>query len=229
ANLNAVAGRFAQEAAAYDASSMALVNLTLYLRAGYYLASTGTLPALDANLQAVLRPGIKQLADGSALFAANAQAPTTANEVMTLITNMADEAYYLPSMRAIIQRYTNSAANPNAAQALRESSASHGFTGALTVLFYAHGRANALPLLQNDGSYAAALTQFVLADKTSLIGTESAFQLGDATREGLRFMQYPALLPSIKPQAKTILAGNSMTGAGNEMWLAAAEAVKYYD
>lgn len=228
-NLNAVAGRFAQEAAAYDASSMALVNLTLYLRAGYYLASTGTLPALDANLQAVLRPGIKQLADGSALFAANAQAPTTANEVMTLITNMADEAYYLPSMRAIIQRYTNSAANPNAAQALRESSASRGFTGALTVLFYAHGRANALPLLQNDGSYAAALTQFVLADKTSLIGTESAFQLGDATREGLRFMQYPALLPSIKPQAKTILAGNSMTGAGNEMWLAAAEAVKYYD
>lgn len=228
-NLNAAASRFIQEAAAYDASSMALVNLTLYLRAGYYLASTGTLPALDPNLQSLLRPGIRQLTDGAALFAANAQAPTTANEVMTLITNMADEAYYLPSIRAIIQRYTNSAANPNAALALRESSASRGFTGALTVLFYAHGRANALPLLQSDGSYAAALTQFVLADKTSLIGTESAFQLGDATREGLRFMQYPALLPSIKPQAKTILAGSSMTGADNEMWLAAAEAVKYYD
>ncbi len=228
-NLNAVAGRFAQEAAGYNASSMALVNLTLYLRAGYYLASTGVLPALDANLQTVLRPGIKQLADGAALFAANAQAPTTANEVMTLITNMADEAYYLPSIRAIVQRYTNGAANPAAAQALRETTAAQGFTGALTVFFYAHGRANAAPLLQNDGSYSAALTQFVQADKASLIGTESAYQLGDATREGLRFMQYPALKPAIKPQAKVILAGSSMTGADNELWLAAAEAVKYYD
>ncbi|OQS10792.1 collagenase [Chromobacterium violaceum] len=229
ANLNAVAGRFAQEAAAYNASSMTLVNLTLYLRAGYYLASTGTLPALDANLQAVLRPGIKQLADGAALFAANAQAPTTAHEVMTLITNMADEAYYLPSIRTIVQRYTNTAANPNAAQALRETTASQGFTGALTVFFYAHGRANAAPLLQNDGSYSAALTQFVQADKAGLLGTETAYQLGDATREGLRFMQYPALKPAIKPQAKAILAGSSMTGADNELWLAAAEAVKYYD
>ncbi|MGC0154930.1 collagenase [Chromobacterium vaccinii] len=229
ANLNAVAGRFAQEAAGYNASSMALVNLTLYLRAGYYLASSGTLPALDANLQTVLRPGIKQLADGASLFAANAQAPTTAGEVMTLITNMADEAYYLPSMRAIVQRYTNTSANPNAVQALRETTASQGFTGALTVLFYAHGRANAAPLLQNDGSYSAALTQFVQADKASLLGTETAFQLGDATREGLRFMQYPALKPAIKPQAKAILAGSSMTGADNELWLAAAEAVKYYD
>ncbi|UTH76399.1 M9 family metallopeptidase [Chromobacterium sp. IIBBL 290-4] len=228
-NLNAVASRFAQEAAGYNASSMALVNLTLYLRAGYYLASTGTLPALDANLQSVLRPGIKQLADGAALFSANAQAPTTANEVMTLITNMADEAYYLPSIRAIVQRYTNTAANPNAAQGLRETTASQGFTGALTVFFYAHGRANAAPLLQNDGSYSAALTQLVQADKASLIGTETAFQLGDAAREGLRFMQYPALKPAIKPQTKAILSGSSMTGADNELWLAAAEAVKYYD
>ncbi|MEO9386803.1 M9 family metallopeptidase [Chromobacterium phragmitis] len=228
-NLNAVASRFAQEAAGYNASSMALVNLTLYLRAGYYLASTGALPALDPNLQSALRPGIKQLAAGTALFAANAQAPTTAGEVMTLITNMADEAYYLPSVRAIVQRYTNTAANPNAAQSLRETTASQGFTGALTVFFYAHGRANAAPLLQNDSSYSAALTQFVQADKASLLGTETAYQLGDATREGLRFMQYPALLPAIKPQAKAILAASSMTGADNELWLAAAEAVKYYD
>ena len=229
ANLNAVAGRFAQEAAAYDASSMVLVNLALYLRAGYYLASGGTLPAPDANLQAVLRPGIKRLADGSALFAANAQAPTTAGEVMKLITNMADEAYYLPSMRAIVQRYTNDASQPNAAQALRETTASQGFTGALTVFFYAHGRANAVPLLQNDGSYSAALTRFAQANKAGLLGTESAFQLGDATREGLRFMQYPALKPAIKPQVQAILAASSMTGNDNELWLAAAEAVKYYD
>lgn len=229
ANLNAVAGRFAQEAAAYNAGSMALVNLTLYLRAGYYLASGGALPALDPNLLAVLRPGIKQLADGNALFSANAQASTTAGEVMKLITNMADEAYYLPSMRAIVQRYTNSASQPNAAQSLRETTANQGFTGALTVFFYAHGRANAAPLLQNDGSYSAALTRFALANKSSLLGTESAFQLGDATREGLRFMQYPALKPAIKPQAQAILSGSSMSGNDNELWLAAAEAVKYYD
>lgn len=115
----------------------------------------------------MLRPGIKRLADGSALFAANAQAPTTAGEVMKLITNMADEAYYLPSMRAIVQRYTNDATQPNAAQALRETTASQGFTGALTVFFYAHGRANAAPLLQNDGSYSAALTRFAQANKAA--------------------------------------------------------------
>ena len=34
--------RFAQEANSYNASNIALVNLTLYLRAGYYLAAGNT-------------------------------------------------------------------------------------------------------------------------------------------------------------------------------------------
>lgn len=228
ANLNAVAGRFAQEAAAYNAGNAALVNLALYLRAGYYLASGGTLPKLDANLRGVLRPGIRRLVDGEALFRANANAPSSAGEIMKLITNMEDEAYYLPSMRALTQRYTNSASRPDAARPLLETTASQGMTGVLTVFFYAHGRGDARALLQSDASYSRALFDFVQGNRAQLVG-DNAYMLGDAAKESMRFLQYPALKPAVKQQARALLAGSSMTGANSEVWLAVADAVKYYD
>lgn len=222
ANVNAVAARFAQEAAAYDGRGTALVNLTLYLRAGYYQER------IAADAAAVLRPAIAPLLARGALFAENAQAPTTAGELMKLITNMHDEGRYLREMRALVARYTNTAQRPDAASALRGSSASQGMTGVLTVYFYAHGRADARPLLEADDSHSAALYHFATANRNALVG-DMAYMLGDATRESLRFLQYPALKAAVKARARSLLAATSMTGPGNEMWLAAAEAIKSYD
>ncbi|MQA20565.1 M9 family metallopeptidase [Rugamonas rivuli] len=229
ANLSAIASRFTQEAGSYNASNMALVNLALYLRAGYYLAEGGTIAQPAQSVKTTLRTPIKQLAESTRLYAPNAVAYTTAGETLRLITNMHDEAFYLPSMKALVQRYTNSANTPNAVDGLRNASASGGFTSALTVLFYSHFRPDAAPVVQNDLSYATALNNFVISNKTALLGGDYSYQLNDATNEAFRFMQYPALKAGVKPMVLNMLATTSLTSADSDLWLAAASAVKYYD
>lgn len=227
-NMNAVASRFAQEASAYNASNIALVNLTLYLRAGYYLASDSTIPAPAASILSNLRAPIKQLIDGTILYAPNAAWSNTASEVFKLVTNLNDEAYYLPSVKNVFVRYTNTPANPNAVNGLLQTSAAGAFTGALTVMFYAHGRSAAASIIQ-DISYPAALNNFVVNNKAALLNTSNAYQLSDTENEAFRFMKYPTLLPNVKPMVKNQLATSSMTGTDSDLWLNAASAVDYYD
>ncbi len=227
-NMSAVATRFTQEATSYNATNIALVNLTLYLRAGYYLSSGGTIPAPSATIMTNLRAPIKQLMDGNALYASNAAWGNTASEVFKLVTNLNDEAYYLPSVKNVFVRFTNTATNPTASNGLLQSSAAGAFTGALTVMFYAHDRANAATIIQ-DMSYPTALNNFVVNNKAALLNTSNAYQLNDAENEAFRFMKHAALLPNVKPMVKKQLATSSMTGADSDLWLNAASAVDYYD
>jgi microbial collagenase len=229
ANMNAVAARFAQEASAYNASSRALVNLALYLRAGYYLSSGGTIATPSAAYTAALRAPIKNLVEGTVLYKTNPVAGSTAAEVIKLITNTHDEAYFLPSMKKLVLRFTNSPSNPNAVDAIKQSDAAGGMTSALTVLFYAHSRPDALPLVQSDTSYPVALNNFVVQSKAALLGGSTAYMLNDAANEAFRFMQHAAQKATVKPMVQATLASSSMTGADSALWLAAASAVKYYD
>lgn len=229
ANLNAVASRLASEAAGYNASNMALVNLVLYLRAGYYLASGGTQPALPASLVAPLRASIRQLVQGRSLYQPNTVAPSTALELFKLVLNMNDTLYHVADVKEVAARFTNRPDAPNAAEALKQESVSGALTGALMVLFSAHTAPGGAALLQNDLSYASALNAFVLNNKAALLGSYAAFQLEDAANETFRFLQYPALKSGVKPMVQNLLATTSMSGADAMLWLAAAQAVKYYD
>ena len=58
-NVDAVARRFVSEAAQYNASNIKLVNLLIYLRAGYYLASGKVISQPAASVVATLRPAIR--------------------------------------------------------------------------------------------------------------------------------------------------------------------------
>ncbi|MBB3119246.1 M9 family metallopeptidase [Pseudoduganella violacea] len=229
ANLNAVASRLASEAASYNAGNMAVVNLVLYLRAGYYLASGGTQPALPASLLAPLRASIRQLVQGNSLYQPNTVAPSTALEVFKLITNMNDTPYHVADVKGVVTRFTNRAGFPNAAEALKQESVSGALTGALIVLFTAHTAPGGAALLQSDLSYASTLNTFLLNNKTALLGSYAAFQLQDAANEAFRFLQYAALKSGVKPMVQNMLATTTMTGADSMLWLAAAQAVKYYD
>ncbi|MTW01888.1 M9 family metallopeptidase [Pseudoduganella ginsengisoli] len=229
ANVSAVVARLDQLASRYNATDMALVNVVLYMRAAYYVASSGTIPEPAASAKTALRVTLKQLIEGSALYQSNAAASTTAGEVLRLVTNMHDEAYFLPSAKGVVTRFTNRSGYPSAVEALKNYSASGGFTGALTILFRAHSDAAGVQLLQNDISYANALNAFIVNNKSALLGTSYGYQLNDAANENFRFMQYTALKPSVKVQVKNTLATSTMTGADSDLWLAAADAVKYYD
>ncbi|QYF95164.1 M9 family metallopeptidase [Massilia sp. PAMC28688] len=229
ANMNAVVARFSAEAGSYNASTGAVANLALYLRAGYYLASGSVIPALPAAHTTALRAPIWRLVEGSALYRPNPVASTTAGETIRLITNMHDEAYYLPSMKRLVTRFTNTATRPSAADALKDSSAAGGFTSALTVIFYAHSRPDGKAVLASDASYPAALHNFVTRNKAALLASTVSYQLTDAANEAYRFMQHAQLKPAVRPMIEATLASSSMTGADSGLWLAAASAVKYYD
>lgn len=227
ANFAAVANRFVQEAGSYHADNIKLINLLIYLRAGYYLASGSTIPEPAASLTTTLRTPIKQLVEGNVLYQDNSAGSSTAAETLRLITNMKDEVFYLPSMKAVVQRFTNGTSQPQASAPLLQRSASGGFTGVLTVIYYAHYRSGSN--FASDMSFATLLNNFVVNNKSALLGTSASYQLNDAENEAFRFMQYPNLLPGIKPMVQSILASSSMTGPDSDLWLAAASSVTYYD
>ena len=230
ANVNAVVTRLTSEASTYNASNRALVNLVLYLRAGYYLAGSDAIPQLPSAVTTALRVPLRRLVEGTALYAPNAVASTTAGETIRLITNMHDEAFFLPSMRRLVLRYTNTPSNPNAAEALKNPDVGGGFTSALTVIYYSHFRPDAATELQTNGAlYSASLHDFVQKNKTALLNSSASYQLNDAATESYRFLQYPALKPVVQPQIMASLNSSTMTGTDSGIWLAAANAVKYYD
>jgi len=230
ANVNAIASRFGSEAAGYNGTNMKLVNLALYLRAGYYQASGGTIPALTESVRAPLRTAIHGLVQGSTLYSNNTVAPTTAGEVWKLTTNMHDEVQYLADAKSVVARFTyNGSGVPNIAELLKQDNAGGGVTGALTVLFRAHTSPDAGTLLSNDPTIPATLYKFVTNNKATLLNTSAAYQLTDAANEAFRFMQYPSQKNSVKTMVQNTLNTSTMTGADSGLWLAAAQAVKYYD
>ena len=228
ANYTAIANRFVQEANNYAANNMALVNLTLYLRAGYFLGDSISAAQAPSTLKTSLRPTISQLLNGTTLFKDNSVATTTAKEIFLLITNLREEAYYLPNIKNIIVRFTNTSSNPNASDALFTNTASNGYTGALIAIYYAHWRNDALNVLQ-DITYATALNNFLVNNKSKLLGTWQGYQLRETENETFRFMQYASLKPNIKPMLQYQLSTSTMTGADSELWLGAATSVRYYD
>ncbi|MGY4730912.1 collagenase [Burkholderia pyrrocinia] len=228
-NVHAVASRFVQEIYRYDASNLTLVNLLIYLRSAYYQYDVSGVVDPIPSLAVSLRPYIKQSLEGDALYRENSRAPSTANELMKLITNMKDEAYYLPTLKNRIALYTSNATNPSAAAPLLQRSAAGGFTGLLTVFFYAHQRSDAQQMLGSDATLPETLNRFAVANRVSLSNTSATYQLADATREAFRFLRYPTQKPRVKKMIQDMLASTSMTGTDSDQWLAAAEAVDYSD
>ncbi len=229
-NLAAITQRYVKEAAAYRSTNNTLLNLTLFLRAAYYLSYVGPIVKISPAIMTTVRPALMQLVAGTTLLTPNPAASTTAGETLTLITNMHDEAYYLDVMQRLVARFTNTPENPRAALALTDTNVGYGFTGILKIFYYAHYRDDALVLIKNNPSYAKTLYNFTKANKSSLItDTHTSYQLDQAATEAFRFAMHPTLLDAIRPLFQDALSSTTMTGPDKHIWLAAAQAVKYYD
>lgn len=229
-NLDGVAARFVTESAGYRSAGGGLVNLALFLRAAYYRASTADAGAVPPSVAAMLRPAVTSLVSGDVLFRPNPSAPTTAGEVVTLITNMHDEAAYLDIMKARVAAFTNSWLRPNAARALLDPNAAYGYTAVLKVFYFAHYRPEAVTRIENDPSYATTLYDFVRSNKRSLLGdAATSYQLNQTATEAFRFAMHRALLPTVSVMLEDALANSTMAGKDRLIWLAAAQAVEQYD
>ncbi|KVN98530.1 hypothetical protein WJ69_34305 [Burkholderia ubonensis] len=229
-NVAAVADRFAAEANTYRSANGVLLNLTLYLRAAYYLSMGETIPPISPDIQARLRPALMQLVTGPVLFTPNQAASTTAGEVLTLITNLHDEANYLDAAKQRVAGFTNSPSTPDVAKRLDDPNVGYGFTGLLKIVYYSHYRPDAVARMENDPSYASTLYAFVRANKPALLNDpNSSYQLNQAASEAFRFAMHPALLATVSGFIKDALAHSTMAEQDRLIWLAAAQSVKAYD
>jgi microbial collagenase len=230
ANLAAVAQRYLRVGASYASADTALANLSVFFRAAYARANEGAIDAIADDVTATLRPAITELFAGRALFAPNSAAPTTAGTVALLITDMHDEANYLDLAKRWVIRFTNSRAQPNAALALDDANVGYGFTGLLTIFYFAHARADAIARIETDPSFATTLYGFVTANKASLMqDAHASYQLEQAANEAFRFAQHPALLPLVRSMMADTLGHSTMAGPDRFLWLSAAQAVQAYD
>jgi microbial collagenase len=229
-NLQAVAQRYADVGRSYHSTGTALANLSVFFRAAYSLANQGHIDAIPPDILALLRPTIVALMSGNRLLAPNRAAPNTAGTVALLITDMHDELSYVHLAKQWVIRLTNTPAHPNAALALDDPNVGYGFTGLLTIFYFAHSRPDALPQLENDPSFATALYNFVKGNEPSLLNDSNAnYQLEQAANEAFRFARYPALLPAVRSMIADALGHSTMAGPDRYIWLSAAEAVKSYD
>lgn len=230
ANLVAVAQRYVSVGAAYGSTGTALANLSVFFRAAYSLANEGRIDAIGGDVVATLRPAIATLFAGDTLFAPNSVAPTTAGTVALLITDMRDEANYLDLATQWVTRLTNTPAHPSAALALDDPNVGYGFTGLLTIFYFAHTRADARPRIESDPSFATALYRFVTSNKPSLLpDARASYQLEQAANEAFRFAQHPTLLPLVRSMMADALEHSTMAGPDRAIWLSAAEAVQAFD
>ena len=228
-NMRAVTDLLNQLAPSYQANSRNVANLVLYLRAGYYLAYGQVIPQPAADITASSVSAVEKLIDNPSLFNENSLASSTANETMILITNLQKEMHFIPRMKTLVQRFTNTSAQPTAADKLKQYTASSGFTGVLTVFYRAHFRYGENASMQTDASLPTTLSNFVTNNRSALEGSSVAYQLTDAANEAYRFLQYSSQKPTVKPLVKSMLNQTSLNGPGADLWLAAASAVKYYD
>ncbi|MET5013092.1 collagenase, partial [Burkholderia pseudomallei] len=72
----------------------------------YYQYDVSGIANQIPNLAVWLRPYIKQSLEVAALYRENARAPSTANELIKLITNMKAQAFNLPTLNARLAFYT---------------------------------------------------------------------------------------------------------------------------
>lgn len=228
-NYEAVATRLSQEAARYNATTRAAANLILFLRAGLLAADSHKELAPPANFNSQIRPAIDSLLSSQFLLAQNAAAPTTASEVLYLITNLHQYEPYLPRIRQLIASLTNSPNNVNAADQMSHVEAERAFSAILTVYYFAHGHEDAKALFLQDDSYFTALRDFLEKNPRLLDSPNLTFLLKDTAGELFRFMQYPSLRPRVSPIIRDFVRKYQITGKDRILWAPAVRAVRVYD
>ncbi|MBN6051858.1 M9 family metallopeptidase [Nonomuraea sp. RK-328] len=223
AQMTTVAQALRDDAPAYPGdNTMATVQLVLYLRAGYYVhwyheADVGPYgAALTAAIQAALDAFF---ANPRAWSVSDANGETL-SEAVVLIDSAEQNARYLHVVKRLLTAYDST----------YDSSwwMVNAVNSVYTVLFRGHQVPAFVSAVQADPGVLGVLRDFA-AGHLALLGTGRAYLTANAGRELARFLQHPALLPTVRPQAKDLLGRSAITGRTAPLWVGVAEMADAYD
>ncbi|MFF2115718.1 M9 family metallopeptidase [Kitasatospora sp. NPDC058184] len=185
--------------------SGSIAELMLYLQAGYFTQFYN--PDVVGPYGSGLKDASRAALD--AFFANPRSRDVTADNASplaraaTLIDSIKDSARYLPVVKRLLSDYDSATWNPNGMV--------YAVTPALTALFAGHWEADFLPAVKADPSVLDALFTFISRNQ-GLHGGTYGRTVYEATNELTRFMQYPDLLPRLRPYARALAQQSAPTG-----------------
>ncbi|WP_435863756.1 collagenase [Streptomyces microflavus] len=223
AQMSTVAYALRDGSASYPGdASTGMLQLVLYLRAGYYVHyyNASTVGSYGSSLQTAIRSGL------DAFFAsAHSRDVTDANgetlsEAVILIDSAEENARYIYVVKRMLADYNSSW---NASRGMLKA-----VNDVYTVTFRGHQVPAFVTAVQSDPSLVDALYRFA-SGHLSLLGTDQSYLTSNAGRELGRFLQHSQLQSKVRPMASDLLNASSIKGTTAPLWVGVAEMTDYYD
>ncbi len=232
AKMVAIADAMRADSATYPGSNAgSMMQLVLYLRAGYYVQwyNAGDVGDYGAPLANAIRPALDAFVANSHFRDVNDIHGEILSEFVILIDSSAENAHQLDTVRGILDRY-----GPSHHPYWYMKSA---VNSVFTVLFRGHYNADFRTLVQGSGSGVLdTLRNFVSNNKAADVGSDREYMLQNAAGELGRFLNrdswygYPEPFHStVHPKAKSVLDAFAMTGPGAGIFVRLAGVVDWYD
>ncbi|GAA4061184.1 collagenase [Streptomyces shaanxiensis] len=214
---------FTSAARTYNGDNSSRVHqLVLFLRAGYYVQfnhpddvgpygtslARHTTRGLDTFF-ARPRSGDVTAANGDVL-----------GEVVILTDSADQQARYLRVYQRMLNAYNSSY------DAIRSMLAA--VNAVYTPLWRGNWNADYVKAVTADPSITRTLQNFALAH-LDLLGTDRAYLTSNAGMNLGRYVEHPALQPTVRPRAKQLLDSSRITGPTAGLWVAVATQADAYD
>ncbi|MEU1405366.1 collagenase [Streptomyces sp. NPDC005728] len=223
AQMLTVADAFTRTAAQYQGDNSAgLLQLVLFLRAGYYVQFNhpGDVGTYTPRLTTATTGGL------DTFFARRHSRDVTAangdilGETVILTDSADQQGRYLGLYRRLLDAYDSS------------YDAIDSMVRAVNDVYTPLWRGNWNPAYVNavvaDPRIADTLHDFAL-DHTDLLGTDLAFLDSNAGMNVARYVEHPELQATARPLAKDLLDESETTGPTAGLWVAVATQANYYD
>ncbi|ANP52647.1 microbial collagenase [Streptomyces griseochromogenes] len=218
-----VADAFTRTAGQYRGDNSAgLLQLVLFLRAGYYVQFNhpGDVGSYSSQLTTATTHGL------DAFFArSHSEDVTAANgdilgEIVILTDSADQQGRYLDVYQRLLDAYDSSY------DAI--DSMVRAVNNVYTPLWRGNWNPDYVKAVAADPGIADTLHDFAL-DHTDLLGTANAFLDSNAGMNVARYVEHPELQATVRPLAKELLDESEITGPTAGLWVAVATQANSYD
>ena len=220
-----VANAMASSAADYPGNNTTqLLNLVVFLRAGYYVQYNNRDAVGDygANLEAAIRTALDAFFSSPQAFANSSDNGQVLSEAITLIDSAMQNARYAHVLADFLDASNDSM--------LADWYMRSALNSVFTVAFRGHQNDDFNALVLSDNRFFDAIYHFQQRWRDSLIGTENAYLLLNAARESARFLRYDGTLKTLaRSRTKAMLDVAPPRGETLPLWAALADMADYFD
>ncbi|HJU38769.1 MAG TPA: collagenase [Tahibacter sp.] len=226
AKMATIANAIAADAPAYPGNNAAsLLQLVLYLRAGYYVQyyNPGVVGSYGATLRNAIRPALAAFAANAHFADVNDAHGAVLSEYVILIDSAGENAERLSTVRGILDRYD--------ATYHASSNMQSAVNAVFTVLFRGHYLPEFQTLVQGPGAGVLdTLADFIARNKAADVGSNREYLLQNAAGELGRFLQYGGAFHDVAhPKVKAVLDSLTMGGPGGGIYVRIASVADWYD